>query len=296
MQGLITDRTQYNISRRNALSAKGWSAMTTEERKEWLGNPLDATGVNLFSCGPYHSSVVDLKYRSEEIVATATSSGIYLYAISIIGEASNYENKVFTLSAESMISSSGGTPKLEVFWHDEHGYDYAGGSLLVAGSVTFNTTEWKNTNARKYLAVYVYVTADVAVSQGDYAVFKHVMLENGSVRNPYKPYTEVLPTPTTKGAYNYSDLNRVERAVAEISDLAGLNLVTKIDWGMWDIPTESEMNRYIGNIATIRQRLTSGAGIPMIPASMNNLTYSDANNIEKILNAGYETAKVHGGA
>ena len=112
------------------------------------------------------------------------------------------------------------------------------------------------------------------------------MLESGATRHPYVPYTEILPTLATKGAYNYSDLNRVERAVAEISDLAGLGLTTKTDWKMWDIPTASDMSRYLANIASIRA-LVADDTVPIAPASMNNLTYSEANNIELILSAAY---------
>lgn len=295
MMGLITDRTQRNVFYRKELSSKGWDGMTVEERIAWMGNPLIATGVNLLPCGPYYSSSVELKYHSEEIIATATGGGTYLYAISIIGEAAKYENKTFTLSADSMVASSIGTPQLAVYWHDDTGYEYAGASLLSAGSVTFNTAEWPNTNGRAYLALYVYVTTYEPVGSSDYAKFGHVMLETGSTRHDYVPYVEILPTLATKGAYNYSDLNRVERAVAEISDLAGLNLVTKTDWSAWDIPTESDMTRYLGNIAQIRSRLTNGSSIPPAPTTMNNLTYNEANNIESILIAAYETAKAQGG-
>lgn len=289
MLGLITDRSQRNVYYRNNLSSKGWSGMTTEEKAEWLGDPLQATGVNLFSCGPYYSSEVEVKYRNEEILATTNTAGIYLYAISIIGEAANYANKVFTLSADSIVASSNGTPQLAVYWHDDNGFDYAGASLMIAGSVTFDTTEWPNVNNRKYLAVYVYVTQDVAVTAGEYARFGHVMLENGDIKHNYVPFTEILPTLATKGAYNYSDLNRVERAVAEISDLAGLSLTTKTDWGMWDIPKESDMSRYLGNIAVIRQIIPTGDIVPAAPTTMNNLTHNEANNIEIILELAYKT-------
>jgi hypothetical protein len=263
--------------------------MTLEERTEWLGDPLSATGVNLHPCGPYYSSAVSLKYRSEDIVATALEDGIYLYAISIVGEASKYENKVFTLSVDRIESSGMASPQIAAYWHDDTGYDFAGASLSTAGSVIFDTTEWANTNNRANLAMYIYATTHENVTAGTSARFVGLMLENGNVRHPYVPYTEVLPTQATKGAYNYSDLNRVERAVAEISDLRGLNLVTKTDWGMWDIPTESEMVRYLNNIRHIRETLGDAADIPTPPASMNNLTYADANNIEIILESAYKS-------
>ena len=286
MLGLITDRSQQNVYYRNALSQKGWSGMTNTERAEWLGDPLLATGANLFPYGPYYSAAVGLKYRNEEIVATAIWEGVYLYAVSIIGEASDYENKVFTLSADSIVASGTGTPQLALYWHDDYGFEYAGGTLLTEGSITVNTSDWPNTNNRTYLAVYVYVTTYGTVTAGETARFGHVMLENGDTRHNYVPYTEILATRATKGAYNYSDLNRVERAVEEISDRAGLNLTTKTDWGMWDIPTMADMNRYLGNIATIRNHFAIQTSIP---ASMNNLTYAQANNIELILSEAYQS-------
>lgn len=289
MKGLITDRTLQNVYHRKELSDKGWSGMTLAERAEWLGDPLVATGVNLFPCGPYYSSVVSLKYRSEDLVATTSAGGIYLYAISIVGEASKYENKVFTLSVDHIESSTTGSPMISAYWHDDAGYDFAGASLSTAGSITIDTAQWANVNNRAYLALYVYVTTHETVTAGASARFVGVMLENGAVRHPYVPYTEILPTQATKGAYNYSDLNRVERAVAEISDRKGLSLVTKTDWGMWDIPTVSEMSRYLNNIQQIRDTLGDAEGIPVLPASMNHLTYADANNIEIILELAYKT-------
>ena len=286
MQGLITDRTQRNVYYRKQLATKGWAGMTLSERAEWLGDPRATEGANLFATGPFYSSTVELKYRSGEILATTNAAGIYLYAISIIGESALFENRKFTFSVDSITASGNGTPQLAVYWHDDFGFEYAGASLSTAGTITFDTTDWPNTNSRQYLAVYVYVTTHENVTAGAFARFGGVMFESGATRHPYVPYTEIMPTLATKGAYNYSDLNRVERAVAEISDLAGLGLTTKTDWNMWDIPSLSEMNRYLGNIAIIRALLTDNS-VPVAPTSMNNLTYSVANNIELILSAAY---------
>lgn len=278
MIGLITDRTRENVLRRNALALKGRAGMSAEELAEWLGDPFATPGANLFPPGPYYSSSVDLKYRTDSIEAITTAGGIYLYAISIIGSALKYEGKTLTLSIDEIRVAGGGTPQIALYWHDDNGYEYAGASLTEAGSVTFTT--FPNTNNRATLAAYVYVTTDATVTAGASARFSGVMLELGSERHDYVPYTEIVATDSTKGAYNYSDLNRVERAVAEISDEMSLGLVTKTDWKMWDVLRASDMVRYVTNVRTLRNAVGSNIALPEIG---DKLTYSDANNIELVL-------------
>ena len=57
---------------------------------------------------------------------------------------------------------------------------------------------------------------------------------------------------------------------------------------MWDIPTASDMERYLGNVAILRQQIEAEITVPALPLSMNKLTYTDANNIELTLRAVYE--------
>lgn len=91
-----------------------------------------------------------------------------------------------------------------------------------------------------------------------------------------------------KGAYNYTDLNRVETAVQELSDIFSLGLTTKTDWGAWDIPTYSDMARYFENIRAIRECYFGDNEIPYAPTSPHeSFTYVEANNIEKVLQAVY---------
>jgi len=281
MPGLITDRTQRNVYRRKELAAKGWANMTVEERNEWSGDPFTTPGANLFATGTYYPSGVELKYIGDEIIATAVWSGVYLFAISIIGRASDFANRMLTLSAEGFVAPA----KIEIFWHDDSGYDYAGGTLLNPGSATFNTSLFPNVNNREYLAAYMYMNTDTSVEAGKVITYRKVMLEVGEEKHEYAPYYEIIPTMATKGAYNYSDLNRVERAVAEIAERAGLTLYTKTYWTMWDLPTETDMSRYLSNINAIKTHF--GINID-IPASMNNFTIDGANSIELVLSAAYE--------
>jgi hypothetical protein len=95
-----------------------------------------------------------------------------------------------------------------------------------------------------------------------------------------------------KGAYNYTDLNRVETAVSELASELGLSLTTKTNWTLWDIPVQTDMERYLENVAAIRDACPGEVEFPDLPDSMNNLSFEGANSIEKVLLLVYE--ELHG--
>ena len=86
-----------------------------------------------------------------------------------------------------------------------------------------------------------------------------------------------------KGAYNYTDFNRVETAVAHLSEKFDLSLTTQTNWTKWDIPKQSDIDRFMGNIVAVRAVASVYTATPNTPTSMNRLTYTLANDIEKIL-------------
>lgn len=113
-----------------------------------------------------------------------------------------------------------------------------------------------------------------------------------------------------KGAYNHTDLNRVEEAVDYIADelvqapadlqafAASLgvawdssfelpydendytSLTVKTDWTDEDIPNVTDMARYLGNLQLIQAALPV---LTVVPSSMNTLDYNGANAIEQML-------------
>ena len=117
------------------------------------------------------------------------------------------------------------------------------------------------------------------------------------------------------GAYNYVDLNRVEEAVDYVADelvqaVTDLHdyatslgvawdsyfdmpydpddytgLTIKTDWTVGDIPSATQMARYHNNLFLIQSALTVYTSIPL---SMNNLTYSGANDIEQMLKEAHD--------
>lgn len=105
-------------------------------------------------------------------------------------------------------------------------------------------------------------------------------------------YTEL------KGAYNYTDLNRVSSAVqyvaTQLTD-AGYEyptLVIKTDWVMTDKPTPEQLAAYLQSVKDIREVIDLAEGTPPAPANMNALTFEQANDIERILVAVEESVQL----
>lgn len=96
------------------------------------------------------------------------------------------------------------------------------------------------------------------------------------------------------GAYNAADINRVETAVAEIAPLFGLALTTSTDRTYWTIPNKYADGfytpLYLSNVVAIRDAalaLDETLVFPVLPDSLDNLTWDLANNIEKTLYLAY---------
>lgn len=96
---------------------------------------------------------------------------------------------------------------------------------------------------------------------------------------------------TPKGCYSWEDLNRVEKAVAQLQlrmrqmDLS-VTVSTKTDWALpqemdrdqW--PAREQMDRYLQNVLKL---LTALRLQKPLPASMKYLDYQGANQIEAAL-------------
>lgn len=91
-----------------------------------------------------------------------------------------------------------------------------------------------------------------------------------------------------KGSYNYTDLNRVEDAVAYVAGRLNefgylpYQPVTR-SWSAEDIPNESDLAKYFGNVATLRRAIAVWASTPEAPSSINGFGVNEANALEQIL-------------
>lgn len=93
-----------------------------------------------------------------------------------------------------------------------------------------------------------------------------------------------------KGAYNYTDLNRVEewcRKLADDLNAVGysISITTKTDWTQDDFPTYSNMERIRQNILKIMRGYHYQT---KIYNTVNGFDYRYANNWEKILSEIYD--------
>lgn len=267
MLGLITDRTQENVDYLASLNRKGWSKMTPYEKAIWTGNPLTAADfgyrepVNIIPNLVHCSDDVSVLFRNDHFVATGRGA-----ATVVIGAADDFIGKTVTLSIETI----SGPGHLELVWYNsEAAFEVAGCTLLTGYSATATLSATPGTWS--YLALRIYTQGTVT--------YHKVMLELSGTRHEYVPYTPILPTEATKGAYNYSDLNRVEMAVEELSEKLGLSLVTKTNWGLWDVPTENDRDRFRDNLSEIANHL----GLDDPDGDLNKMTFARANEIERFL-------------
>lgn len=91
-----------------------------------------------------------------------------------------------------------------------------------------------------------------------------------------------------KGAYNASDLNRVGSAIRYINQRLleagyGKELEIKADWRETDNNYIGSLDYYLQAVRQLRSWFTTMENTPAVPDDMQNLTYIEANNIEKIL-------------
>ena len=88
-----------------------------------------------------------------------------------------------------------------------------------------------------------------------------------------------------KGAYNYTDLNRVEEWCSYLANILNsynynVEIITKTNWDMSNFPTSQELQRIRNNIAKLKKAYLS---FTEVPVNLGNITYKKANDIEKIL-------------
>lgn len=91
-----------------------------------------------------------------------------------------------------------------------------------------------------------------------------------------------LARDTDKAYISYTDLNRLEEACAYLAGIFGIEIQAKT-WGMEDFRTESDMQRLLLNLKTIRSAYYTKKSTPATPAGITFQSIYQANDIEQIL-------------
>lgn len=167
------------------------------------------------------------------------------------------------------------------------------GTLYVSGTVNGVSTTWTNTEGNTWETVAerspqdVYVVALTIINQLGAATETTFTLYYGLHLVTDRTQADVNAG-NAKGTYNASDLNRVGAAMNYVADrllAAGYDphISPKTDWKETDYPTPQTMERYLGDLAELRGQFSVMQITPTVPKDMVNLTYQEANDIERIL-------------
>ena len=167
------------------------------------------------------------------------------------------------------------------------------GVIYVSGTVNGVETTWTNTEGEiwqtvadrsehdVYVVALEMVGATGSVTKATFTLYYglHLITDrtNADVANG-----------TEKGSYNASDLNRVNAAMNYVAGRLleygyAPSIQTKSNWMETDWITESAAQQYLDNLTKLRQQFSLLQSTPPAPGNMQGLTYTEANNIEKIL-------------
>lgn len=253
--------------------------MTAAERDEWNGN----AGKNLFDKNllVYNGNRMSLSTENDVIKITALvdiSSGV-TYPIDI--NPFDYtlyvdESNRLTIGVDAFKMPTGANCNIQLYrnkydWTDIVSTPYTP-EIQAGGYVTYTIDTSKGGH---YLSIKV-----GNISAGQSVVIRGFRINRGSRVYPYVPYGALGATDAIRGAYNYTDFNRVESAVSYLSSFAGLNLTTKTNWTANDIMSIYDFeNRYISNVNAV----CSALGVPGVKTTFAGFDYNAANAIEKAL-------------
>ena len=169
----------------------------------------------------------------------------------------------------------------------------ASNALYVSGTVngvdkiwTREEGNWWSTQAERATDGVYRVTLSIIYGDGK-TTSDSVTLYYGLVLITDRTKEDVT-NKAAKGFYNVSDLNRVGAAMVYLRDRLNNNgynidISPKVDWRPIDVPTDTDMTLYLSCVGTLRNAFSVPIGTPETPATMNGLTYTTANDIEKIL-------------
>lgn len=157
--------------------------------------------------------------------------------------------------------------------------------VYVTGTVNGVPVTWTQKNATDWRAVaersednlyHVEITAiNAAGTSADYALDLRYGLQ-------------LITDRTGPGKYDWQDFNRVGAAVRYLVDLLAtygyaVDAAPRSDWVRGDIASIAQLERYLQDVKNLRSCTDAGSLMPELPETMARLTWTGANNIERVL-------------
>ena len=166
-------------------------------------------------------------------------------------------------------------------------------TLYVSGTVNGVDATWTNTEGNTWQTVAerdardVYVVALTIINQSGAVTETTLTLYYGLHLVTDRTAADVYAG-NEKGTYRASDLNRVGAAMNYVADRLRADgydphISPKTDWMETDWPTVSTMTRYVADLVELRGQFEQAQKTPPVPPDMKNLTWQEANDIERIL-------------
>lgn len=254
--------------------------MTDAERDEWNG----VIGQNLFDAESLLSASLNTEtsFENNTIIVSITNNPLYDNNVQFtIDDISQYvdKNNQLTIGVDRIRVPDGSRALIQLGYLRLAGFVFEEYSPTIYenGYATYTV----NTSARNALRIYFY-----SFREGQQFYVHGLRINRGSRIYPYVPLGEPGANDVVRGAYNYTDFNRVESAVSYLSAALGLSLVTKTNWTANDIPNVNDFeNRYLYNVNKICEKV----GINGVAATFDGFDYKAANAIEKALKSAEET-------
>lgn len=176
-----------------------------------------------------------------------------------------------------------------------------GDTLDVKDIMVFNLTEafgrgneptksWCDKNIVDFAETYVFpVTTSVEMitdrTQSDVSRWRELHDKGFAAMSDEERHEWLF---SSKGSYNYTDMNRVETAVQYVASRLRdtgfvVDPIVKTTWEVNEIPSRNDMNRYYNNVAELREIIPVYPTTPESPTIEQKLSHREANALEQIL-------------
>ena len=313
---LITDRTQEDADRVRALSEKGWEDMTSEEKNKWsveMKGAYNASDLNRvigameyllgvfesygYAVPGYAQVVPQIQLPITNLAPDPTFSSVGSWGVNtvnsmydtgfgkygntslkIIGLSGSLENTVPSVSAVELNSQHLYYARIECYRQQvSEGVEGVGFYWPIAEPIFGGDVFSQPPNAWQ---AYSWISSRTTFASGP-ANMRLDFDNNGTTGTVWYDGLMVIDLTATFGAGNEPDKTWCDMNIPFFSGESGLP--SGRWWDVGQVPTQSQMQIYLGNVQALNSLLAALPSTPALPQSMALLNYVEANNIEQVL-------------